>query len=81
MRSQKFEIRQYPVLAYLKPTPLVQEQSRISLILEENVEEEDLKNEINNLMTKMAAQSQNSKVFITLLNSTAAFWLLQTRDL
>ena len=38
------------------------EKSRISLILEENFEDEELKNEINNLMNKMAAERFANKV-------------------
>lgn len=38
------------------------EKSRISLILEENFEDEELKNEINNLMNKMTAERFSTKV-------------------
>ena len=38
------------------------QKSRISLILEENFEDEDLKNEIDKLMVKMSAESISKKV-------------------
>ena len=46
----------------LPSTAQRREKSRISLILEETFEDEELKNEINNLMNKMAAERFGNKV-------------------
>ena len=44
------------------------QKSRISLILEENFEDESLKNEIDKLMTQMAAENMTKKVSTYLIN-------------